>query len=56
MKIEKTQHIADGSFPTEIEIAEDDNPKIDGNSNEDDLSPLQMNPMKYSSSPLGFKY
>lgn len=56
MKIEKTQHIADGSFPTEIEIAEGGNPMIDGNSDEDDLSPLQMNPMKYSSSPLGFKY
>lgn len=31
MKIEKTQHIADGSFPTEIEIEEDSN-QIDSTS------------------------
>lgn len=56
VKFEKTQHIADGSFPTEMENKEDNNPKIDSNSDEDDLSALKVNRKKYSTSPLGFKY
>lgn len=55
VKIEKTQHIADGSFPTEIETEEDDD-QIDSNSDENDLPALKVNSKKYSTSPLGFEY